>query len=96
MAVRNPWMDLALNTWRLGTEAQSVVTLRLMKMAMGGAGAITEAELMVREKMEAGAKVQQQLAMSAITGQAPHRGPARAVALYRRKVRANQRRLTKR
>ena len=88
-------MDLTLNAMRLGAESHSVVGLRLMKMALGGTAAVTEAQLMVSEKMDAMAQVQKQLAMSALTG-SPHRGPARAVALYRRKVRANQRRLTKR
>lgn len=96
MTASNPWLRLSLNAFRLGAEANSVVALRMMKIAGGGAGAAKETQLMVSEKIQAAIEAQSQLAIGAMTGAAPHVGPAKAVALYRRKVRANRRRLLKR
>ncbi|MDP3660024.1 hypothetical protein [Phenylobacterium sp.] len=93
-ASRNTWFSLALDTMRLGLEAQTVVNLRLMKFATFGPGAISEAERMISEKMEAAMQVQAQLLTSALSGSA-HLAPARTVAHYRRRVRANVRRLAK-
>ena len=81
------WMKLALSTSMLALEAQQVIGLRLLKMTSGGAAAKREANRMVAEKVtaftEAAAKV--------ATG-----GTTRSVVKgYRRKVRANRRRLTK-
>lgn len=96
MIAANPWLRLSLNALRLGTEANTVVALRMMKIAGGGAGAATEAQLMVSEKIQAAIEAQSQLAVGAMTGAAAYVGPSKAVALYRRKVRANRRRLLKR
>jgi secreted protein with Ig-like and vWFA domain len=83
--------QLSLNTMRLGLEAQSVIALRTMKCAAGGAAASDEINLMVSEKVRATIDAQFTLARAAMAGRAD--GPAKAVALYRRRVRANQRRL---
>jgi len=93
-ARRNPWLSLTLDAMRLGMEAQSVIGLRMAKAAWGGAAAQDEAELMVSEKAKAAIDAQMVLASSVMTGQG-HLGPARAMALYRRRVLANQRRLLK-
>jgi hypothetical protein len=66
----------------------------MMKFAVGGPAAAAEAQLMVAEKLRAAAETQAQLMTSVLTGQG-HLAPARAVAGYRRKVRANRRRLAK-
>jgi hypothetical protein len=86
--------QLPLDAMRLGIEAQSVIALRMMKMATGGAAAQREISLMVSEKTRAAVDVQLAVGLSALSGKA-HLAPARTVALYRRRVRANQRRLTK-
>src|SRR5450432_1532259 len=91
-ARRNPWFSLSMDAMRLGFEAQSVIGLRLAKAAWGGAAAQDEAHLMVCEKAQAVLDDQVVLATSVMSGQG-HLGPARAVALYRRRVKANQRRL---
>jgi hypothetical protein len=91
---RNAWFTLSRDTLMLGIEAQSVIGLRLMKAAMGGEAAHWEATLMVAEKAKAIVDVQMMLARSALSGQA-HLGANRALALYRRRVQANQRRLGK-
>lgn len=91
----NPWLKLSLDTFWLGAEASQVIALRMAKLAAGGADAAAETERMVSEKMTAAVAVQTQLVLGAMTGSA-HAGPTRAVALYRRKVRANRRRLARR
>lgn len=93
-ARRNPWLSLTLDAMRLGMEAHSVIGLRMAKAAWGGPAAQDEAERMVSEKAKAAIDVQMVLASSMMTGQG-HLGPARAMALYRRRVLANQRRLLK-
>ncbi len=96
MTASNPWLNLSLNAFRLGAEANSVIALRLMKLAGGGPGAAAEAQLMVSEKIQAAWEVQARMATGVLTGAAAHVGPSKAVAHYRRKVRANRRRLLKR
>lgn len=89
------WFDLAAESWRLGLEAQTVVGLRLAKLAVGDAAAAAEAQRMVTEKVMAAAEAQTAAATALLTGQARHT-PKRTLALYRRKVRANRRRLSRR
>ncbi len=81
------WLRLGFDTVRLGLEAQTVVVLRLAKLSRGDAAAQVEAQRMVTEKLEAAAEA----AMTLATG-----GTAeRVVWDYRRKVRANARRLSR-
>ena len=44
------WMTLAFDAARLGYEAQTVMTLRMLKLARGGHAAEAEARRMVAEK----------------------------------------------
>jgi len=71
----------------LAFEAQQAIWLRGMKLAAGGPAAEREASLMVKEKVSAG----QNAIFKAATGSAP----VGIVRGYRRKVRANVRRLSK-
>ena len=71
----------------LALEAQQAIWLRGMKLAAGGPAAEREASLMVKEKVSAG----QNAILKAATGSAP----VGIVRGYRRKVRANVRRLSK-
>jgi hypothetical protein len=91
---RNPWLKLALDAWSLGMESSSVIGLRTLKIAAGGAAADAEARRMVEEKVSAGFEWQT-LALAGGLGLTPHRAAAKTLAHYRRKVRANQRRLLK-
>ncbi len=81
-----PWFKLASDTAMLAMEAQTVIGLRLGQMAMGR-GSLAENQLMVTEKVlalvEAGATV--------ATGGSAHK----VVKGYRKKVRANSKRLTR-
>lgn len=90
----NPWMKLTMDTWSLGVEASSVIGLRTLKMAAGGPEAQTEAALMINEKIASTLALQMR-AMTGGLGITPHGAAAKTVAHYRRKVRANRRRLSK-
>ena len=92
---RKAWLRLGWDAWALGMEASTVIGLRTMKIAAGGAAADSEARRMVSEKVEAAAALQAMAMTGALGFTAP--GAARkAVAHYRRKVQANGRRLAKR
>ena len=81
-----PWLKLVSDTTMLAMEAQTVIGLRLGQIAMGR-GSLAENQLMVTEKVlalvEAGATM--------ATGGSAHK----VVKGYRRKVRANSKRLRK-
>jgi hypothetical protein len=79
-----PWLELAADTALLAIEAQSVIAMRLAQIAMGR-GTPAEAQLMVTEKMLAFSEAVALVAAGASTH--------RVVRGYRRKVRANAKRL---
>lgn len=86
--------SLSISAMQLGLEAQQVIGLRIAKAALGGPAADKEAALMVSEKTEAALQAQTLFATSWMTGSG-RLATARALTLYRRKVRANRRRLLK-
>ena len=91
---RNPWLRLGWDAWMLGAESASVVGLRTLKIAQGGAAAEVEARRMVSEKVDAA----QALGAMALTGALGFTAPsvaAKTLKHYRRKVRANRRRLSR-
>jgi hypothetical protein len=88
------WTRIGFDAWLLGFEAASVIGLRTMKLAAGGTAAACEADLMMREKVEAAGQLQWQ-ATTGQLGTTPTRAARKAVAHYRRKVRANRRRLSR-
>lgn len=92
-APANPFA-FALDAWLLGAEAMNVMALRGARLALGGAAAQREAERMVAEKGEAAFALGLALATGAL-GLQPETIANRSVAHYRRRVRANQRRLTR-
>jgi hypothetical protein len=65
-----------------------------MKLAVGGKAAATEAQRMVREKIEANLALQGK-ALSGGLGTTPLSAVAKSLDHYRQKVRANQTRLAK-
>jgi len=94
MARRNPWLRLSFDAWSLALESQAVIGLRTLKLAGGGAAAMAEAQLMVDEKVEAGLALQVKALTGGLGATAPD-AAARTMAHYRRKVRANRRRLSR-
>jgi len=71
----------------LGMEANRVVGLRMMKLMLGGKSARREARLMVTEKVRAGFEANARIIAGASAGE--------VLRLYRRRVAANAKRLSK-
>lgn len=82
------WWKLGIDASILAMESQTMIGLRLAKLAAGDAAAHSEAQRMVSEKVFAAGEA----AMLLATGGSPEK----VIAGYRRKVRANRRRLTSR
>jgi len=77
-----------LHGWMmLGIEANRVVGLRAMKLMLGGKSARREARLMVTEKIQAGLKANTRIMAGASTDE--------VLRIYRRRVAANAKRLSK-
>ena len=93
---RSPSPSFAFDAARLGIEAWMVMGLRLAKLAAGGPAASLEAYRMVAEKSAAAAEAQVAAAMALATGASPAAAGGKALARYRRRVRANRRRLMRR
>jgi hypothetical protein len=79
-----PWLKLATDTTLLAVESHSVIAMRLTQIAVGR-GTPAEAHLMVAEKLQAFAEATVQIAGGASTQS--------VVTGYRKKVRANAKRL---
>lgn len=94
MARRSDFLNLTLDTWFATLEAQQVIALRMAKLMAGGEAAARKSHRMVAEKASTALRVQSDAAIAAMTG-ASAAIPKRTVAAYRRKVRANRRRLLK-
>ena len=69
-----------------------MIALRTLKIAAGGVAGEAEGRQMVSEKIEAGLALQA-LALTGGLGLTPHSAVTKTLAYYRRKVRANRRRL---
>ncbi len=78
-------------TW-LAMEAQQVVALRLMKLAMGGSAATQEAHLMVSEKVDATTRAVGMVTAAMACGTFDG-GADAVVRMLRQKVQANRKRL---
>ncbi|KQM21348.1 hypothetical protein [Novosphingobium sp. Leaf2] len=93
--LRNPaadWMRLANDGYALWAESMVVMGMRTADL-MTGKGSAQENLLMVSEKMQAGAELAVMLATSGLT--TPEQSAHKAVRHYRKRVRANRRRLSK-
>ena len=95
MQAWNAWARLAMQAAVTGFEAQSVMALRFMRLATGGARAQSEARRMVTEKVMALGEAQSAAARAAIKGDKSHRTAAKVLRVYKRRVRKNRRRLSK-
>ena len=87
------WTDAGINAWSLGMEASTVIGLRMAKMATGGDASGAEARRMVAEKIESAIDLQTAM-LTGKLGMNPLEGTQKVLRHYRRKVRANRRRLT--
>ena len=92
----NPWLGFAFKAIELGIEAQSVIALRMMRLAAGGARGRAEASRMVAEKVGAFAEAQTAAAAAILTGRRQKVVAGKVLNTYRKRVRANRRRLSRR
>ena len=95
MQAWNAWARLAMQVAVTGLEAQSVMALRFMRLASGGARARSEARRMVSEKVMALGEAQRAATRAAIKGDKGHRVATKVHRVYKRRVRKNRRRLSK-
>jgi hypothetical protein len=82
------WMNLAFSSAMLYHEAQHVIGLRTLKLARGGALGQREAQLMVTEK---GVALAEAIGIFSTGGSAE-----KVLRRYRKRIRANKRRLSRR
>jgi hypothetical protein len=91
----NPWLALASQAALLGFEAQRVVALRMMRLATGGGHGQAEARRMVTEKFAAAAEAQAAAVAGAVEGRSAQRTGKKVLNVYKKRVRANRRRLSR-
>jgi hypothetical protein len=91
----NPWLSFGLKVWQIGLEAQSVIGLRMLRLAAGGARAEAEATRMVTEKILAVGEAQVTAAAAVVGGRKKHVVAGRALNVIGKRVRANRRRLSR-
>ncbi len=83
----------AFDLARLSADAWIVAGLRLGRLAVGGPGAALEVQRMVVEKTAAATEAQFAIGMALATGATERAAARKAISPYRRRVRANRRRL---
>lgn len=91
----NPWIALTLRTFQLGLEAQSVIALRMIRLASGDARGQAELNRMVIEKFAAIVEAQAAATTALMNGHKDHVVARRALTVYRKRVRENKRRLSR-
>lgn len=86
-------LTLFSDTLSMSMAANAVIAVRLTKMAFGVVDASHEAPLMVAEKIDAATEATMAAANSIVSGE-PQHAAGRALAVYKRRVDRNLRRLT--
>jgi hypothetical protein len=95
MQMLNPLFALSFQAARFGWEMQSVITLRLMRLAGGGVSAQSEARRIGTEKMAALAEAQTSATTVAIKGGNGPEVAKKVLNVYKKRVRGNKRRLSR-
>ena len=90
----DPWLALTLKAIQMGAEAQSVIALRMLRLA--GHRMEAEATRMVTEKVATATEAQLVTAAAAISGSPQHVVANKTLKALRKRVRANKRRLSRR
>jgi hypothetical protein len=91
----NPWFELGVKAFRLGVEAHNVVALRMLRVASGGGRAQTELSRMVAEKVAAAAEAQVTVTTAVLIGSKDHITAGKVLNVFKKRVRANKRRLSR-
>jgi len=93
--VLNSWIAMSWEAARLGWEAQSVIMLRMMKLALGGARGQKEARRMLQEKIAAAGEAAIAATSAAASAGSQSTATRKVLRVYKKRVRANKRRLTR-
>ena len=91
----NAWFALSAQAVRMCWEAQTVMLLRGLRMAQGGAKAEAEFQRMITEKVAALTEAQVATTVATLKGSKKHRLAKKALGVYAGRVRRNRRRLSK-
>jgi hypothetical protein len=91
-----PLFTAWISTCRFSLEAQQVIATRLMRATRCDAAASAEAGRMVSEKLAAFVEASAAAGLATATGRSPDAALAEFMKPYRRRVRANHRRLHRR
>jgi hypothetical protein len=92
MANKPGLATLFVDTLAMSVTANAVIAMRLTKMTLGNVDPTHEGALMIAEKIDAAAEASFAAARSIAAGEA-HHAAGRAVAVYRKRVDRNLRRL---
>jgi hypothetical protein len=90
----NPWIKLASQMAALSWEAQQVIALRMFRIAQGGRRGHKEISTMTAEKVKT--LVEAQLALARIAPRSSHQAAKTVLGVYRKRVRRNKGRLSRR
>lgn len=93
--MRNSFLSLWVNSMLLGAEAQQVMALRMLRLFAGGAAAEAEMWRMWSEKPFAATMAMVEASAAAISGRERAEIVRGTIHGYRKRVRANRRRLTR-
>jgi hypothetical protein len=92
----NPWFTLSLKAIQLGFEMQSVIALRMLRLAVGGARMEAETTRMITEKAATAAEAQAVAVVAAMKGHSQHVVAGKTLQVFKKRVPANKRRLSRR
>jgi len=83
-----------VRAFQLSIEAQNVIALRMLRLASGDVRGQAELNRMVIEKIAAAAEAQVAAAAALLNGHKDHVIAGKALTVYKKRVRANRRRLS--
>ena len=95
LEVWSGWFALSAQAVRVCWEAQTVILLRGLRLAEGGAKAEAETTRMVTEKIAALAEAQVAATAATLRGSKKRTVAKKALAVYAKRVGRNRRRLSK-
>ncbi len=93
-ALLNPWTKLASQVAALSWDAQQVIALRTLRIAQGGRRGHKEIRTMTAEKVKA--LVEAPLALARVAPRNSHQAAKIILGVYRKQVRKNKGRLSRR
>jgi len=94
-SLMNPWFRMASHAAFLMWDAQQVMALRMMRIASGGGRATREANTMIAEKAIAALEAQSAAVTGILAGKSPPAVGEGMLRVYKKRVKANRRRLRK-